>query len=499
MPAESGVFWDNGRENTVIDYRLRPGTAWTVLDVDAAMGALSGGRAGVESDWSRGFRTGSRPVGTRRTGNPERYTADVMIWWKTANFLSQLFDTIKPRTQCDCVDPTIDIRIRNRCGDLTNKTEYNKALVLNNGASTSFSTDVALADMTDGVNEKVKQQESISALYLEKYQKLTHLDISGTIADVQLNKVIHVCDDEWVAVGNADPASYLGQPVPKVYITTNNGATWVERAIVPFFSGNATDVLKVGELIIVVSPQNGVAYAQYSKIKAGDTSAWALATGFTGNFPNAASATDNNNIYFVGNGGRIWKSSDGGFSVAAVATSVTAQNLTTVHFASDDIGAIGGANGTLVRFRKGVYSLVPISGLSAAINVVQIPPERLDEVYVGTANGNVYVSENFDETTVTFTTRGFFEAGNGQIRDIKFAGYLGSVMFVAQQSALGTARILRDLSGGFMANDVEVVGDYTSPSNFGFNSIATAELDVNSLMVVGNIHETYGYIGYLQG
>lgn len=500
--VDSSNYWLNGRQQTALDIRpAGPGNNWQILDTDAGMTAPSGGRQGVDSAWGRAPDGSSRYLGTRFTGNPERWTFDVMARVDNINYLLGLLDDLDGRLQCGCVTNTNDVRVRERCGDQRDIQQYTKWWLGLDAASTSSSFDNPLANAMEGDNIEVQQQESLSAGLAVRGTKLVHNDISGTVSDVALNKTIFVCSDEWWLTGNADNTpGYIGQPTPKVIYTEDGGSTFTAIDVPVFLNGNITDMIKVGSYIVVVSATNGVAYAPITQLKRGGViapAAWSLATGFTApNFPRTLFATNSNVVWAAGAGGRIWKSSDGGFSFTAQ-TSPTSNNLFSIAFASDDLGWFVGASGTVVRYFKGSFSVLAISGLSATINKVAVPEYRGNEVYLGTANGFVYRSRNAAETSPTWETRGFQGSGTGQIIDLQFAGWKGNVLFLIQSDLNGLSRVLRDLSGGALGLDTEPIGDFQTPSNFGYTSIAPA--NENDAMVVGNIHETYAFIGKVEG
>ncbi len=84
-------------------------------------------------------------------------------------------------------------------------------------------------------------------------------------------------------------------------------------------------------------------------------------------------------------------------------------------------------------------------------------------------------------------------SGSGSIDDIQAGGFRGSVLFILQSNAANTSRVLRDITGGATAMKIENVGDFTNPANFRLNSIAPAS--ITRAITVGQIHETYAFIG----
>jgi hypothetical protein len=300
---------------------------------------------------------------------------------------------------------------------------------------------------------------------------------------------------------------YSGNATARLYYTLDKALTWNSVPIDPFTLADATDVVFLGDRIVVLSPQKAPAYASFTDIQNGVTAPnlWSTATGFTGitsgNFPKKASSPNSQTIFSVGNGGRFWRSTDGGISFTLLDNGVTtANNLNAVDFQDDTLGYIGGDSGTLLRYVNGSLSRLTISDsvgtLTANINAVRTPPFRGSEVYVGTAGGEIWRSRNANKTVVTWTRLGIDGTGAGSISDLAFAGYQGQQLYYLQKNAAGLSRVMRDLSGGHIAGQTEQIGNYLTPSNFGYNTIAMA--NVNFGLVGGDIHETYAYAGVLR-
>lgn len=501
-------LWSNKPADTIVDVRPGgPGNNWKILDRDGSMAALAGGGQGVESRWGRGEQGGYRPIGSLTTGNPERFTTQLMTRLRSETFLSQLQDLY-------CF---FDVRVRQKCDDYTSLTNYTEAIGAPESFLTSRTYSAELALAVDATEADMMNQYDISAIVEYRYAKLRHDNIQQTTSDFALNKVRNISvlrcynncgvaqrgNEQWVAVSDADNTpGYASNPAPLLFYTVDN---WVTRSSVyiPVFpNGNALDVVKVGDLILVASPTFGVAYAKWQDILDGVTNPnlWTLSTGFSApNGPNAL-AVSGNTVLAVGNSGRVWRSTDGGYSFSSIAdaSAVTSQNLNSVDFADDLRAWIGGNSGVLLRYNDGSLSVVPVrtstpTTLSANINVVAVPDLRSNELYIGTAGGQIWRTRQAGRTTPVFETLTFTQSGNGQITDIQFAGYKGDVMFAIQTNSSNNSRILRDLSGGAMAYDVEEIGAYTSPVNSKFNSLAV--FDVNNAITVGETVNSYAWIG----
>lgn len=495
-------FYRNGPERTIIDIQTQPGEAWKVLDVNGEAGTYSGGRQSVQSEWGRNSRGGLTFLGTSKTGNPERITLNISQKLDIQKALQNALLDLDKVPGCDCDVDGVQLRIRQRCGDIRDINNYDIAQVLIDAHSTSQSSANNMANSGMDGNDQIQSLVENMSAGLQVWQKpLVHNDIKGTHNDIAFNDIQWRCGDEYWAVTDADNTpGYLSQPTPLVFWTTDKGATWDSVYVGPMLNGNGLSLALVGANVLVASPTNGVAYAPIASIKDGVTNPnlWALATGFSGsNFPNALAVSGTNTVWAVGDGGYIYKSTDGGYTFEVVsAGTVTTNNLTSVYFDSDDLGWIGGASGTLLRYYRGTLSVIT-SGVSDTINTVAVPERRTSQVYFGTAGGVIRRSKNALATTPTFTTLGFPQSGNGQIEQILFVGYKGQYLFVLQSDTDDDTRVLRDNSGGAMGPSVEIIGDFQSPENNGINAIAMAT--PNQGLVVGEVIDSYAYIGSING
>lgn len=505
-------------EKTAVD--VRPGGAgngWQLLDPNGMMDAPSGGGRGRTTKWGRALLGGIEPRGFFYTENPHDWTANVSYPATAQNFLTErLF-------KCP-----FDVRMRQRCNNLGVMTDYTNpgvlALLEATNNDQSFSDPIA---NNDGVDADQKEQFAVAASTMQKYTRVAHDDITLTTQDADINRIISIgafrcagaCgqakseEDEWLWVTDRDTTpGYSGNAVARLGYTLDS---FVTRSSVPidlFQAADATDVVFLGDRIVVFSASKAPCYASWTDILNGVTAPnlWTAMTGFTGitagNFPIKASAPDGVNIFMVGAGGRIWKSV-GGISATLIADTgvVTSQNLTTVDFQSSVLGFIGGAAGTFIRYYNGAMVVIPVtdgtSTVSATINRVRVPSKREAEVAILTAGGEYWRTRNAADTRPTFENRDIPGKGVGSMVDADFIGYQGDQLWMIQTNGSGQSRVLRDWSGG-QANggpggdQVEIVGDFLTPGSR-MNSIAMA--NVNFGVVVGDLKSTgYGYIGKIR-
>lgn len=502
------AFWDPRTERSAIDVRPGgPGNPWKILDIDGEMNAPSGGGRSIESRFGRSA-SGLRYLGGRFTGNPERVTSQVMTRLKSENFLSEL-------TKMRCF---FDVRARQRCGDVYTLTEYTEYIMLQDAGLTSRTYSGNLANSSNSTDEDIKNQYSISAGLEVRGKKLRHDNLSKSTTDTALNKVRSIgfeqCNDDcgtlnngdldFIAVGDQDSTpGYASNASPQFLWTTDGGSTWNSVYIDPVSNADALDVVLAGENIVVAVPTVGCIYARFQDIKDGVANPWGVSIGFTApNGPNALDYTGGA-ILAVGDGGRIWISEDSGVSFKLVDNGVTtSEDLNSVAMQDRTLAWIGGDNGTLLRWTSsgddtGLVTAVTVQAasqtLSANINVVAAPDQRSREVYLGTAGGEIWRTRNGLATKPVFEVMAFDKSGNGSIDDLQFAGIFGDMLFVVQTNANGDSRVLRDLSGGALGDDVEIIGSFDFPANNGINSIAPA--NQNAAVTVGEVAGSFAFIG----
>jgi len=512
-------YWKNSGEASAVDIQPGgPGNPWLVLDQNAALDAPKGGARKRTTMWGRGEKGGLQPRTLILTGNPDDWTANLTYPLSNENALKRL----------NC---PFTIRARQYCApDRTSMNSYVQPGMRGyiETTVTSFGYDKSLA-LGDGQGTDLLRTAAIDASIEENWVKVAHDDISQTTADVAFKRVIgisaEVCqgacglgtteEDAWLAVTLKDASpSYAGGSAPWLYWTVDRWVTRTGVRIGALLGADALDVVLAGSRVIVFSDTKAPVYAQLSDIYNGvvDPLLWASSSGVsetTTNFPKYAVAVDSSTILAVGAGGRIWLSTDGGISFTKIydTGTLTTQNLNAIDAQAGGNAFVGGNSGVFIRLSKTpgassyTGSLIAVKDaslntLSSNINSVRTPPTRGDEVYLGTAGGEIWRSRNVLATRVVFENKKFDKAGIGSVVDMSFAGYKGNTLFVVQNYTDGTSRVLRDFSGGNLANDVEIIGDFVTPGNFGINSFYAA--NVNMGVGVGNVHNAYAWISMVR-
>lgn len=513
------VLWNNGGDRSVVDIQPGgPGNPWLLFDPNGSLDAPSGGGRARTTMWGRGDRGGLQPRSIVLTGNPDDWTFNLAYPLTSENALKRL----------NC---PFSVRGRQYCSpDKSNMTGFvspgMRAYLQT--TVTKFGYDNGLS-MEDGQATDVKRTAAAAASIEENFTEVAHDDISLTTSDVAYNRVINigaetcagVCgaggteEDSWLAVTDKDSSpAYAGGSAPWLYWTTDRWTTRTGVRIGLLIGADALDVVLAGSRVIVFSDTKAPVYAQLADIYNGvtDPLLWASSSGVSttaSNYPKAAVAIDSSTVMCVGGGGRIWLSTDGGISFTLIydTGTITTQNLLAIDAQPSGNVFVGGNSGAFIRLIKApgansyVGSLVVVKDaslniLSSNIQSVRTPSTRGDEVYLGTAGGEIWRTKVVNATKVVFTNMGFDRKGIGSISDMSFAGFQGNTLFVLQTNTDNTSRVLRDYSGGNLGNDVEIIGDFVTPGNFKMNSIAAA--NVNCCTTVGELHGTYAFLGMLR-
>lgn len=487
-----------------------PGNAWKLADAGGAMvDAPSGGGVGFNSRFGVDGNGNSVYLGATQDGDQERFTSTISVRPDIARYLQQLAEMKCP----------FDLAALQRCNDLA-RLNYDAETLFYDAGVTSISFAEVLANLAEGGDQDQMLQREISAApFFFGGKKLRHDDVSGTTSDFDFNWVISlgvpscpgdcgVNEDDgestFFAVTDRDSTpGYLSQAVPKWYYTTDKWATYSTGYINVFTTADATHCVKAGQYILVASPTGGVAYAKLQDLIDGVTSPWTLSTGFTSpTFPRTLFAVDAQTVWAAGTGGNIWKSTDGGGSFSSFsAGTLTTNQLNSISFVNANLGYFVGNSGTFLRYSNGALTLIAVSDgtttVSANLTTVRTAFQREKSVFVATANGQIWRNDQQGKAN-KWSNKAFPGSGTGSVTTMEFGGWRGDVLFVVHTDPNGLSRVLRDLSGGALGlPQVEVIGEYTDPSNFGINSIAPANRNV--ACCVGQIHQTYAFVGMISG
>ncbi len=182
-----------------------------------------------------------------------------------------------------------------------------------------------------------------------------------------------------------------------VKYSVDYGATWADSAITGLAIGSLVTAIDiVGQYLVVVSKTELAYYVSQINQITGIPGAWVkVSTGFVAaKGPNDLWVESPTAVYFVGDGGYIYKSSNilSGVTVLSAAGQTT-QNLTRIHGAAGTIVAVGAGNQILISTNRGVTWSVPAAGVTGAHSAVSVKGPL--EWWVGTLDttGKVWYTE----------------------------------------------------------------------------------------------------------
>lgn len=245
------------------------------------------------------------------------------------------------------------------------------------------------------------------------------------------------------AVTKSSGAGSPGTPAEVIY-TTDGGATW-NNVNITGLGGTAdpTGIAVVGNFLVVLDTTgNGYYYAEINPLT-GVPGTWTnVTTGFvTSKQPTDIYVAGASEVYFSGNGGYVYKSTDITAGVTAInAASATTANLVRIHGLDETIVAVGESGAIIVSTNRGAtFATSTTSPTSATIRALFV----LDayRFWIGTSGGKVYYSLTAGATWVEQTF-----SGAAVIDDIVFA--TDEVGYIAARTATPAARLHTTYNGG---------------------------------------------------
>jgi len=251
-------------------------------------------------------------------------------------------------------------------------------------------------------------------------------------------------DKRIYAVISPSGAGSPGLPAEVVY-SLDGGAVWYQTDIDGIGATEAVfGIAVVGSYLLVI----GTAAYYFCEVntKTGVPGTWTkVTTGFVAaHNPNDVLVLSPREIFFAGDGGYIYKSTDITAGVTVINAGVaTTQNLLRIAGSGETLLATGVGGAIAKSANRGetwaLTTTTPETGWIQAVEVIN------DEVYwVGTSNGFVYSTENGGETWTPKTMPG--ATAGGAVRDIKFPTQ--SVGYVLWNSSSPAGRLYTTWNGG---------------------------------------------------
>jgi photosystem II stability/assembly factor-like uncharacterized protein len=259
-----------------------------------------------------------------------------------------------------------------------------------------------------------------------------------------------VYTDRLYALTKSSGAASPGTTAEVIY-TTDGGATWSQVSITGLGATVDPDAIDVvgNFLVVVVAASGGYYYAPINQLT-GVPGSWTLVTtGFVASKqPNDLFVLNANEVFFVGEGGYIYKSTDITAGVTAVNAGVaTTSDLKRIHGNGDTLVAVG-ESGAIVRSknRGQTWATTTLSPTSATVRAIAVVTERI--FWIGTSGGKVYWTGNGGETWTESTAISGDLSTGAVIDDIVFVNR--HVGWIVGRTSTPTARLFSTWDGGVL-------------------------------------------------
>jgi hypothetical protein len=288
------------------------------------------------------------------------------------------------------------------------------------------------------------------------------------------------------AVSKSSGAGSPGLP-GEVEYTLNGGGAWSESQITGIgASADPTHIALVGNYLVVLVSSESAYY--YSTLNiAGVPGTWTKVTaGFTTQ-PNDIFVVSPREVWFCGNSGYVYKSTD----ITAGVTTVNAGAATSNHLlrimAVDETIVASGKSSTLIRsVNRGVtFSTVATAPSAVLVDLSAVWALNSNYIWVGTlVSGRLLFTQDGGTTWVEKTFSG---SGSGSIRDIYFPTQ--EVGYFLHDTPTPTARLFSTIDGGAdWGNGVQRILNW--PTFNKANSIACPagidpSIDANNIAIAG--------------
>lgn len=495
--------WGNGINQTIA--AIRPGGAgntWVLLDVEHAVDGLSGGGRAVSGRRLRQSNAGRPSYGGKIIDDsiqPHTGTLTLAISPEARKTLG--FWAAPEEYLVACGSPTnYDMIVLYNCSTLGGILQYSEFAMYTDVVITSngFSGNLANgADNGENTDNPVYITHSVDAAFKVPSAKLAHRNTSAGNTNVAINAGMYGHWQTYFAVTDTDSGDQC-----YIAYSTDDGASWsfVALTTLAAASDTATAIDSFNDnLLLIASPENGVAYLDYpfSGAPSGDVLATVAGATWATNFPNTVRAVGSNLVIAVGDGGNIWESLNGtNYTVPSASASATTEDLSVGVALNSRLAAFGGTNAKILRYADGVYDELTVGGGvtgTDTITAIATPtgdPYRADTVYVGTSGGDIAYTNNFSAASPTWTACTVTFTGTGSIDDIEFDMQGQIMMILHTLSSVST--VYRDLSGGAGGINVETV---PNPISVQMNDLIVRSH--KHMVTVGEVASSLGYTGQI--
>lgn len=248
------------------------------------------------------------------------------------------------------------------------------------------------------------------------------------------------------AVTKSSGGGSPGLPAEVIY-TLDGGANWLEATITGIgATADPVAIDKVGDkLVVVVASENAYYWATLTNGIPGTFTK--VTTGFVANKqPNDIYVAGPREVYLVGNGGYVYKSTDITAGVEVIdAGSATTNNLLRVRGIDETIVATGAASTVIYSQNRGLtFATVSNAPSTISTDITAVEVLEAKRWWVGTGLGRVLYTTNSGETA--WTEKTFEGAGSGSVKDIVAA--TDEVIHFSISTLTPTARVFTSWNGG---------------------------------------------------
>jgi len=426
-------------------------------------------------------------IGTIR-GGEERPTVGL-----SGRYAADLASTLIRLAKIKC-DSDVQIHF-GACQNPASFNEFDKALILEGAAITSWSSD-ELGALESGDQAVVNETAELSATkFYEvlplKFSERGAAAIAGVITDLVSADSIGCgeCEDESdgcqkiYGVTAAAPGS-AGTPMDLLY-SPDGGLNWYATDVDGAGAEEAGGVMRINNYIVVPSDGNALYYILQSDLNALVTSATdptftSVSTGFVAAKTPADSWSVGSKGFIAAAGGYVYAVTDPTSGVTVLdAGNATTEDLGAIHSPDGSVIIAGGTNGAVIYATDGETFTLATAPSANTINTVWAMNSRV--FWAGDAAGGLFYST---DAGVSWTSKGFTGSGSGSVNDIAFAS--GSVGYLAHDTAASVGRLLRTYDGGY-SWVVLPEDNSTLQDNDGMAALAVCKYDVNIVNAGGTL------------
>lgn len=276
----------------------------------------------------------------------------------------------------------------------------------------------------------------------------------------------------------------------EVQYRTDGTANWVDLTITGLgATADPTFIDVVGDKLVVgVNSENAYYWATINQVTGVPGAFTKVTSGFVaGKAPNDIYVLSPRQVFFVGNGGYIYKATDITAGVQVVnAGSATTNDLLRVHGAGTTLIATGRASTTLVSQNSGVTwgaAVASISGVALDVGAALVLDQN--RFWVGTLNsGRLFYTINGGQSWVE---KSFSGAGAGNLYDIVAA--TDEVIHFSHSTNTPTARIFTTWNGGAdftnAAPRLLNVPTFNKANRIAVPTVGAADVAANNMLIAG--------------